>query len=237
MAARRHRPHLRARREHGRPRDAAPARPVPEVLAGAVAMDPVTNFYRRYWDFRARTEDARPPGARPLRGSEERRRRTRPRTSRGAPHTGSPRSRSRAFRCRLWWSLADQIILDQVHQTAHFYEQLRKLAEGEGGRRDRALEPLHPDAPADPDRAPLSRPARLSSDGAIADEHVGVVARLIPSPRPRPGRGADSRRSAVASCPSRDAERGGTSRSRRSGRSGCRRMQPLAGRFWSVPGA
>ena len=27
---------------------------------------------------------------------------------------------------QLWWSLADQIVLDQAHQSAHFYEQLKK---------------------------------------------------------------------------------------------------------------
>ena len=28
---------------------------------------------------------------------------------------------------QLWWSLGDQIILDQVHQTGHFHKELRKL--------------------------------------------------------------------------------------------------------------
>ena len=31
------------------------------------------------------------------------------------------------MRLQLWWSLADDIVVDQVHQSAHFHAQLRKL--------------------------------------------------------------------------------------------------------------
>jgi pimeloyl-ACP methyl ester carboxylesterase len=98
----------------------------PKVLAGAVAMDPVTNFYRRYWDFglAPRTRGLQVLARFEVGGT--------PKTNPTAYVLRSPThwlrdiAKSRVP-LQLWWSLADQIILDQVHQTAHFYEQLRKL--------------------------------------------------------------------------------------------------------------
>jgi hypothetical protein len=51
LAADRRASDLRHRRVDGRARDAAPARSASDLLAGAVAIDAVTNFYRRYDDF------------------------------------------------------------------------------------------------------------------------------------------------------------------------------------------
>ena len=28
---------------------------------------------------------------------------------------------------QIWWSMTDQIVIDQTHQSAHFYSELRKL--------------------------------------------------------------------------------------------------------------
>jgi pimeloyl-ACP methyl ester carboxylesterase len=98
----------------------------PKVLAGAVAMDPVTNFYRRYWDFglAPRTRGLQVLSRFEVGGT--------PKTNPTAYVLRSPTHWIRDIAksgvpLQLWWSLADQIILDQVHQTAHFYEQLRKL--------------------------------------------------------------------------------------------------------------
>jgi pimeloyl-ACP methyl ester carboxylesterase len=98
----------------------------PRVLAGAVAFDSVTNFYRRYNDF-ANTPRRR--GLQVLARFEV---------------GGTPRSNPVGYVLRspthwikqiaqsgvplqLWWSVADQIVIDQAHQSAHFHEQLRKL--------------------------------------------------------------------------------------------------------------
>ncbi len=98
----------------------------PQVLAGAVAMDSVTNFLRRYGDFgspRRRAACRRSPGCE-VGGT--------PKTNptgyvlRSPTHWIEQIARS-GVPLQLWWSLADQIVLDQVHQSAHFYEQLKKL--------------------------------------------------------------------------------------------------------------
>ncbi|HKG11283.1 MAG TPA: prolyl oligopeptidase family serine peptidase [Gaiellaceae bacterium] len=98
----------------------------PKVLAGAVAMDPVTNFYRRYWDFglTPRTRGLQVLSRFEVGGT--------PKTNPTAYVLRSPTHWIRDIAksgvpLQLWWSLADQIILDQVHQTTHFYEQLKKL--------------------------------------------------------------------------------------------------------------
>jgi pimeloyl-ACP methyl ester carboxylesterase len=98
----------------------------PKVLAGAVAMDPVTNFYRRYGDFglAPRTRGLQVLCRFEVGGT--------PKTNPTAYVLRSPthwiRETARSgVPLQLWWSLADQIILDQVHQTAHFYTELKKL--------------------------------------------------------------------------------------------------------------
>ena len=97
----------------------------PRVLAGAVAMDSVTNFHRRYNDFALapRTRGNQALCRLEVGGT--------PRTNptgyvlRSPTHWLDQIARS-GVPLQLWWSLADQIVLDQVHQSAHFYEQLRR---------------------------------------------------------------------------------------------------------------
>jgi poly(3-hydroxybutyrate) depolymerase len=98
----------------------------PKMLAGAVAIDPVTNFYRRYTDFGLH------PRTRPLQALAR------------IEVGGTPKRNPRLYVLRspthwlrqiaysgvqlqLWWSLADAIVTDQTHQTAHFYNELSKL--------------------------------------------------------------------------------------------------------------
>jgi poly(3-hydroxybutyrate) depolymerase len=98
----------------------------PKLLAGVVAIDPVTNFYRRYYDFAlsaltrglqalARFEVGGTPNTNPegyvLRSPTH--------WLRQIARSGVP--------LQLWWSLADLIVEDQLHQTAHFYNELKRL--------------------------------------------------------------------------------------------------------------
>jgi dipeptidyl aminopeptidase/acylaminoacyl peptidase len=98
----------------------------PRLLAGAVAFDSVTNFYRRYTDF------GRLPSTRGLQ--------TLARQEVGGTPSSNPtayvlRSPTHWIRevarsgvpLQLWWSLADDIVVDQVHQSAHYHKELQKL--------------------------------------------------------------------------------------------------------------
>jgi poly(3-hydroxybutyrate) depolymerase len=98
----------------------------PDLLAGAVAIDAVTNFYRRYYDFARslRTRGLQALARLEVGGT--------PRTNPTGYVLRSPthwlRSIARSgVPLQLWWSLADLIVQDQVHQSAHFYKELRKL--------------------------------------------------------------------------------------------------------------
>jgi poly(3-hydroxybutyrate) depolymerase len=98
----------------------------PALLAGAVAIDSVTNFYRRYADF------ARSPltiglqvlarlevGGTPQRNPVGYVLRSPTHWVRQVAESGVPLS--------VWWSVADQIVQDQIHQSAHFYREVRRL--------------------------------------------------------------------------------------------------------------
>jgi hypothetical protein len=98
----------------------------PHLLAGAAAFDSVTNFYRRYGDFRlvrggrglellARYE----VGGTPRSNAQGYVLRSPTHWIREIAHSGVP--------LQVWWSLADQIVVDQLHQSAYFYDELRKL--------------------------------------------------------------------------------------------------------------
>jgi poly(3-hydroxybutyrate) depolymerase len=98
----------------------------PTLLAGAIAIDPVTNFYRRYADFglSARTRGLQVLARLEVGGT--------PKTNPTGYVFRSPTHYMRQIAqsgvpLQLWWSLADLIVQDQVHQTAHFYNELRKL--------------------------------------------------------------------------------------------------------------
>jgi poly(3-hydroxybutyrate) depolymerase len=98
----------------------------PELLAGAVAIDSVTNFYRRYYDFaRSPRTIAQQALARIEVGGT-------PRTNAVGYVLRSPTHWVRQIAgsgvaLSMWWSLADEIIQDQIHQSAHFYDELRSL--------------------------------------------------------------------------------------------------------------
>jgi poly(3-hydroxybutyrate) depolymerase len=98
----------------------------PKLLAGAVAFDSVTNFYKRYYDF------ARSPRGRSAQALAR------------IEVGGTPRTNPRGYVLRspthwlkqiaqsgvplqIWWSLADEIVIDQAHQSGHFFNELRKL--------------------------------------------------------------------------------------------------------------
>lgn len=98
----------------------------PQLLAGAVAIDSVTNFTRRYGDFALspRTRGQQALARLEVGGT--------PRTNptgyvlRSPTHWLRPIARS-GVPLQLWWSVADEVVLDQLHQSAHFFRELRKL--------------------------------------------------------------------------------------------------------------
>jgi len=98
----------------------------PGLLKGAVAIDPVTNFYRRYTDFgfSVRTRGLQVLARLEVGGTPT----TNPTgyVLRSPTHWLKQIARS-GVALQLWWSLADAIVLDQIHQTAHFYDRLRRL--------------------------------------------------------------------------------------------------------------
>jgi poly(3-hydroxybutyrate) depolymerase len=98
----------------------------PRLLAGAVAFDSVTNFYRRYVDF------ARIPSTRRLQALARVEVGGTPRTNPQGYVLRSPTHWIRQIAdsgvpLQLWWSDADEIVVDQRHQSEKFYDDLRKL--------------------------------------------------------------------------------------------------------------
>ena len=98
----------------------------PQLLAGAVAFDSVTNFYRRYRDFglSARTRGLQVLARFEVGGT--------PRTNPEGYVLRSPTHWVRQIAAsgvplQIWWSLADAIVTDQAHQSEHFYNELRRL--------------------------------------------------------------------------------------------------------------
>jgi poly(3-hydroxybutyrate) depolymerase len=97
----------------------------PKLLAGAVAIDPVTNFFDRYDDFAlsARTRGLQLLARLEVGGT--------PRTNPEgyvlrSPTHWLPQIARSGVALQLWWSTADTIVRDQLHQTAHFFEELKK---------------------------------------------------------------------------------------------------------------
>jgi pimeloyl-ACP methyl ester carboxylesterase len=98
----------------------------PQLLAGAVAFDSVTNFYTRYRDFAlirngrrlrllARLEVGGTPASNPQAY-----------VLRSPIHWVEAVARS-DVPLQLWWSDADEIVVGQKNQSGSFYEELRKL--------------------------------------------------------------------------------------------------------------
>jgi pimeloyl-ACP methyl ester carboxylesterase len=98
----------------------------PQLLAGAVAFDSVTNFYTRYRDFArirngrrlqmlARLEVGGTPASNPTAY-----------VLRSPIHWVEAVAKS-GVSLQLWWSDADEIVVGQKNQSGSFYEELRKL--------------------------------------------------------------------------------------------------------------
>jgi poly(3-hydroxybutyrate) depolymerase len=98
----------------------------PKLLAGAVAIDGVTNFYTRYYDF------ALSPLTRPLQALARLEVGGTPKTNPTGYVLRSPTHWLRQIAesgvpLQIWWSLADLVVENQVHQSAHFFEELKRL--------------------------------------------------------------------------------------------------------------
>jgi poly(3-hydroxybutyrate) depolymerase len=98
----------------------------PRFLAGAAAFDSVTNFYRRYRDFGIS------PWTRRLQALARFEVGGTPRTNPTGYVLRSPTHWVRQIAAsgvplQLWWSLADEIVIDQAGQSGHFYNELRRL--------------------------------------------------------------------------------------------------------------
>jgi len=98
----------------------------PQLLAGAVAIDSVTNFLRRYADFALsnRTRGLQALARVEVGGT--------PRTNPAAYVLRSPthwiRNVARSgVPLQIWWSLADAVVQDQIHQSAHYFRELKTL--------------------------------------------------------------------------------------------------------------
>jgi poly(3-hydroxybutyrate) depolymerase len=98
----------------------------PQRLAGAVAFDAVTNFYRRYYDFALtqRTRGQQAVARYEVGGTP--RNNTAGYVLRSPTHWLKQIAQS-GVPLQLWWSLADEIVVDQAHQSGHFHNELRKL--------------------------------------------------------------------------------------------------------------
>ena len=98
----------------------------PKLLAGAVSIDGVTNFYRRYYDFALsfRTRGLQAVARVEVGGT--------PSTNTVGYVLRSPTHWLRqiadsAVPLQVWWSLADLIVEDQLHQSAHFFKEVKRL--------------------------------------------------------------------------------------------------------------
>jgi poly(3-hydroxybutyrate) depolymerase len=98
----------------------------PRLLAGAAALDSVTNFYTRYSSFAqlsngrvlqalARIEVGGTPKTNPT-GYVLR-----------SPTHWIEQIAQSGVPLQIWWSTADHIVTDQAQQSAHFYERLKQL--------------------------------------------------------------------------------------------------------------
>ena len=110
----------------------------PRLLAGAAAMDAVTDLTRRYRQLPALPCDsgclARYPAGRGRNLQANLRRETggTPTTNAAAYASRSALSQADAIAAsgvplQLWWSTRDRVVFDQRHQTAALYETLRRI--------------------------------------------------------------------------------------------------------------
>jgi poly(3-hydroxybutyrate) depolymerase len=96
----------------------------PELLAGAVCIDGVTNFYTRYYDF------ALSPLTKPLQAQAVREVGGTPETNPAgyvlrSPTHWIPQIADSEVPLQMWWSLNDLIVVDQIRQSAHFFDEVK----------------------------------------------------------------------------------------------------------------
>jgi pimeloyl-ACP methyl ester carboxylesterase len=93
----------------------------PGLLAGAAAMDSVTDLARRY---RQMTDDLRHKVAREVGGTPARHARD---YAERSPLRLADRIASSGVPLQIWWSKKDRIVVDQKHQSGALYRELRRL--------------------------------------------------------------------------------------------------------------
>ena len=98
----------------------------PRLLAGAVSFDAPTDLARRYRDF------PRIPGGRHLQELARREVGGTPDSHPGAYARRSPIAHARAIAVsrvplQLYWSVADEVVLDQAHHTARLFRRIEEL--------------------------------------------------------------------------------------------------------------
>ena len=96
------------------------------LLAGAASFDAPTDLARRYRDF------PRIPGGQHLQELARREIGGSPGSHPGAYARRSPIAHARAIAfsgvpLQLYWSLADEVVLDQVHHSARLHNRIRQL--------------------------------------------------------------------------------------------------------------
>ena len=99
----------------------------PRLLAGAASFDAPTDLARRYRDF------PRIPGGRHLQALARREIGGTPGSHPGAYARRSPIAHVRAIAgsgvpLQLLWSVADEVVLDQVHHSARLYQRIMELS-------------------------------------------------------------------------------------------------------------
>jgi pimeloyl-ACP methyl ester carboxylesterase len=145
----------------------------PKLLAGAVAFDSVTNFYRRYFDF------ARSPGGRRAQALAREEVGGTPRTNprgyvlRSPTHWLSAVARS-DVPLQLWWSEADRIVIDQAHQFRGLLSGAEEAAAARARRgRHRVVEPLLQDV-----RQRAAASSRAVAWPCLSDRPLGSLLHL-----------------------------------------------------------
>ena len=107
----------------------------PRLLAGAVAFDSVTDFGLRYEQFARSPRGPSAAGSRPRRGRRHADDEPAGVSSCEARCTGSRRSRDSGVPLQIWWSDADEIVVNQHTQSGRFFKELQELDRAAASRR------------------------------------------------------------------------------------------------------
>lgn len=97
----------------------------PKLLAGAVAIDSVTNFFRRYADFGRSLLTIRQQALARIEVGGTPQQNAPGYVLRSPTHWVQQVAASRVP-LAIWWSSADQIVIDQRHQSEAFFDEVRK---------------------------------------------------------------------------------------------------------------